>query len=113
MFAYAALLLAGFSATNVATVQPSDLAFGREQVEQFIHDRPDAGAVINRNPTLKEQLALLFADDGQSVDGRAQHVHWDNKEPISPISECLSGWGDRSSRVQVTSRWNYSPTDRC
>ena len=81
MFTYLAVLLAGFSAPHVAAVQPSDLAFGREQVEKFIHDRPDAGAVINRHPAFKEQLALLFVDDGLGVDGQVHHVHWDSEEP--------------------------------
>jgi hypothetical protein len=114
MFAYAALLLAGFSATNVATVQPADLAFGREQVEGFIHDRPDAGAVINRNPALKEELALLFADNGQGDDGQVQRVHWDNQEPFANNSATnLIAEGDDPAVVQVSRRASISAIDKC
>src|SRR5262249_23266269 len=113
MFAYAALLFAGFYATQVVAVQPADLAFGREQVEKFIHDRPDAGAVINRNPALKEQLAILFADDGQGVNGRAGHVHWDKEEPRSPYSECSQARDGKPSSVRVTSWSKVTPTDKC
>jgi len=114
MFAYAALLLAGFSATNVATVQPSDLAFGREQVEQFIHDRPDAGEVINRNPALKEELALLFADDGQGDDGQVERVHWDKQEPYTRVASTHElADGDDPAVVQVTRSPFISAIDKC
>jgi hypothetical protein len=111
MFAYAALLLAGFSATNVATVQPSDLAFGREQVEQFIHGRPDAGVILNSNPALKEQLALLFADDGEG-----SRVCWDSREPSNCAgapAEHRYSRGDHPASVQVSNRSVYSPIDKC
>jgi hypothetical protein len=109
MFAYVALLLAGFSGTNVATVEASDLAFGREQVEEFIHDRPDAGAVINRNPALKEQLALLFADDGQ-----VERVHWDSEEPYTgAVASHELADGEDPAVVQVTKWRGISAIDKC
>jgi hypothetical protein len=63
------------------------LEYGRAQVEQFIKDRPDAGAVLNSHPALKEQIAILFADDGQGDNGKVERVQWESRHSVRACFE--------------------------
>jgi len=109
-----AILLASFLGRGAVAVQPADLAFGREQVEKFIQDRPAAGVIINRNRALKEQLAILFADDGQGDNDRVERVFWDSKEPVSyPAEHWWSASSNKPTSVRVSRRSELSAIDKC
>jgi hypothetical protein len=113
MLAKLAVLLAGYYGMLVVAVKPADLAHGREQVEKFIHDRPDAGRVINRHPALKEQIAILFADDGQGINGHVERVYWENVEPVLSNAEHRMSSDDHPTYVRVSRRPEYSAIDKC
>jgi hypothetical protein len=113
MLTYIAVFLTGACGTQVAAIQQADVVFGREQVEKFIHDRPDTGAIINQHPKLKEQLTLLFADSGQGNNGQVEHVHWDHQEPKDHFALHLPAGRTRPSLVQVTNQAKVSPIDKC
>ena len=106
-----AILLAGCCSIFVVAVEAADLTHGREQVEKFIHDRPGTGVVINLRPALKEQIAVLFTDDGQGDNGKVNRVYWSNEEPVSFNAENTSN--DYRTYVRVTRRPEYSATDKC
>jgi hypothetical protein len=108
-----AILIAGYCGMLVVAVKAADFAHGREQVEKFIHDRPDTGVVINLRPAVKEQIAVLFADDGQGDSGKVNRVYWSNAEPVTSDAENSPSDDDHPTYVRVTKRPEHSAIDKC
>ena len=102
MFMYL-FVLAEVCALNSLATQQADLAFGHEQVEAVIRDRPDMGVVINREPALRAMLNWSFG--GQF---RSNRTYWDPQEPTTD-----QGAQNFQVYVWVTSKPRVSAVDKC
>lgn len=102
MFVYL-LTLVEVCSLNWFVAQLDAIAFGHEQVEAVIRDRPDMGIVIKRETELRAMLIWSFG--GQF---RGNRTYWDPKEP-SGGHPSVSG----QAFVRVTSHPSTSAVDKC
>jgi hypothetical protein len=90
-------------------VQFAEPSFGHQQVEQVIHDRPDMGVIINREPALRKALEAGFESE---LSG--SQVYWDFGEPRNGrLAEHVTPSSINPTLVRVSKKQGRSGVDQC